>query len=133
MEKIGKEFVRQEIKYIPAKFQIINYYRNVYKCKSCGTDESNKEKTTIVKTHVPTALISYSFASPSLATEVIYQKYYMGVSLYRQEKVWDDRGLVLPRNVSCNSCIKISEYYLENIWKLMFSKIKRKLPINSYR
>ena len=57
MEKIGKEFVRQEIKYIPAKFQIINYYRNVYKCKSCGTDESNKEKTTIVKTHVPTALI----------------------------------------------------------------------------
>lgn len=29
MEKIGKEFVRQEIKYIPAKFQIINYYREV--------------------------------------------------------------------------------------------------------
>lgn len=27
-----------------------------------------------------------------------------------------------PRNVSCNWCIKISEYYLENIWKLMFSK-----------
>ena len=125
MEKIGKEFVRQEIKYIPAKFQIINYYRNVYKCKGCGTDESNKEKPTIVKTHVPTALISHSFASPSLATEVIYQKYYMGVPLYRQEKVWDDRGLVLPRNVSCNWCIKISEYYLENIWKLMFSKLKQ--------
>lgn len=125
MEKIGKEFVRQEIKYIPAKFQIINYYRNVYKCKSCGTDESNKEKPTIVKTHVPTALISHSFASQSLATEVIYQKYYMGVPLYRQEKVWDDRGLVLPRNVSCNWCIKISEYYLENIWKLMFSNLKQ--------
>ena len=55
MKKIGKEYVRQEIKYIPAKFQVINYYRNVYKCESCGTDESNKDTATIVKTHVPTA------------------------------------------------------------------------------
>ena len=125
MKKIGKEYVRQEIKYIPAKFQVINYYRNVYKCESCGTDESNKDTATIVKTHIPTALLMHSFVSPSLATEVIYQKYYMGVPLYRQEKVWDDRGLVLPRNVSSNWCIKISEYYLENIWKLMFSKLKQ--------
>lgn len=125
MKKIGKKFVRQEIKYIPAKFQIINYYSNVYKCEGCGTDESNKDTATIVKTHVPTALLTHSFVSPSLATEVLYQKYYMGVPLYRQEKVWDDRGLVLPRNVSSNWCIKISEYYLENIWKLMFSKLKQ--------
>lgn len=129
MEKIGKEYVRQEIKYIPAKFQIINYYRNVYKCQSCGTDENAKDTATIVKTHVPTALLSHSFVSPSLATEVIYQKYYMGVPLYRQEKVWDDRGLVLPRNVSSNWCIKISEYYLENIWKLMFSKLKQNCQV----
>ena len=42
-----------------------------------------------------------------------------------QKEEKDDRGLVLPRNVSCNWCIKISEYYLENIWKLMFSKLKK--------
>ena len=42
-----------------------------------------------------------------------------------QKEEKDDRGLVLPRNVSCNWCIKTSEYYLENIWKLMFSKLKQ--------
>lgn len=129
MKKIGKEYVRQELKYIPSKFQIISYYRNVYKCESCGTDESTKDTTTIVKTHVPTALLTHSFVSPSLATEVIYQKYYMGVPLYRQEKVWDDRGLILPRNVSSNWCIKISEYYLENIWNLMLSKLKQNCQV----
>ena len=124
MKKIGTEFVRQEVKFIPAKFKIVNYVRNVYKCEKCGTEESEKETATIVKTHVPNALLSHSFASSSLATEVIYQKYYMGVPLYRQEKVWDDRGLVLPRSMSANWCIKISEYYLENIYKLMLKKLK---------
>ena len=42
-----------------------------------------------------------------------------------QKEEKDDRGLVLPRNVSCNWGIKISEYYLENIWKLMFSNLKQ--------
>lgn len=45
----------------------------------------------------------------SLCAEVIYQKYYMGTPLYRQEKMWDDLGLVLPRNMMANWCIKISQ------------------------
>ena len=124
MKKIGTEFVRQEIRFIPAKLKLVNYVRNVYKCEVCGTDESEKETATIVKTHVPNALLVHSFASSSLATEVIYQKYYMGVPLYRQEKVWDDRGLVLPRSMSANWCIKINQYYLNNIYELMLKKLK---------
>ena len=124
MKKIGQEYVRQEIEFIPAKLKIKNYIRNVYKCEKCGTEESEKDTPTIVKTHVPNAILTHSFASPSLATEVIYQKFYMGVPLYRQEKIWDDRGLVLPRSMSANWCIKISEYYLENIYKLMLKKLK---------
>lgn len=61
---------------------------------------------------------------PSLASEVIYQKYYMGAPLYRQEKMWDDLGLVLPRNMMANWCIKLSEYYLEPLYNLMLKKIK---------
>ncbi len=123
MKKIGEEFVRQEIEFIPAKMKIKNYIRNVYKCEKCGTEGSEKDTPTIVKSHVPNAIITHSFASPSLATEVIYQKFYMGVPLYRQEKVWDDRGLILPRSMSANWCIKISEYYLSNIYKLMIKKL----------
>ena len=124
LKPIGKEVVRQEIEYVPAKLKLVNYVRNIYKCEECGTEKSEKETPTIVKTKTPRALLTHSFASASLATEVIYQKYYMGVPLYRQEKVWDDRGLVLPRNMMANWCIKLSEYYLEPIYNLMLKKLK---------
>ena len=126
LKKIGTEVVRQEIEYVPAKLKLINYVRNIYKCEKCGTEGSKKETPTIIKTKTPRALLPHSFASASLATEVIYQKYYMGVPLYRQEKVWDDRGLVLPRSMTSNWCIKLSEYYLEPIYKLMLKEIKEK-------
>lgn len=124
LKKIGTEVVRQEIEYIPAKLKLVNYVRNIYKCEKCGTEESEKETPTIIKIKTPRALLSHSFASASLATEVIYQKYYMGVPLYRQEKVWDDRGIVLPRSMTANWCIKLSEYYFEPIYELMLKKMK---------
>jgi len=124
VKKIGTEVVRQEIEYIPAKLKLKTYVREVYKCEECGTEKSKKETQTITKPKVPSPILTHSFASSSLATEVIYQKYYMGVPLYRQEKVWDDKGLVLPRSMTSNWCIKISEYYLESIYELMLKKIK---------
>lgn len=116
LKPVGKKIVRQEIEFEPAKFKIKEYIKTVYKCVKCGTKESEKATSTFVETEVPKALITHSFASPSLATEVIYQKYYLGVPLYRQEKMWDDKGLVLPRNMMANWVIKISEYYLESLY-----------------
>ena len=124
LKKIGTEVVRQEIEYVPSKLKLKTYVREVYKCEECGTEGSEKETATILKTKTPNPILTHSFASSSLATEVIYQKYYMGVPLYRQEKVWDDRGLVLPRNMMANWCIKIVQYYLEPIYELMLKKIK---------
>lgn len=123
LEKISKKIVRKEIKYIPAKFIITNYVQYTYKCKNCGTKNSKKETSTFVKTEVPKGILPHSFVSPTLATEVIYQKYYLGVPLYRQEKMWEDKGLVLPRNMMANWNIKIKEYYLENLYKLMHKKL----------
>lgn len=124
LKQVGKEVVRQEIEFIPAKFKIKSYVRYTYKCEKCGTNDSKKETPTFVKTKLPNAILTHSFVSPSLATEVIYQKYYMGVPLYRQEKVWDDRGLVLPRSMMSNWCIKLTEYYFNDLYKLMLKKIK---------
>ena len=126
LQVIGKEVVRQEIEYIAPKLRIKSYVRYAYKCDKCGTDESKKETSTFVKPKMPNALLTHSFVSPSLATEVIYQKYYMGVPLYRQEKVWDDRGLVLPRSMMANWCIKITEYYLTKLYELMLKELKAK-------
>ena len=124
IKPIGKEVVRQEIEYVPAKLVLKNYVRYVYKCEVCGTDKSEKATSTIIKTKTPKALLAHSFVSPSLASEVIYQKYYMGSPLYRQEKMWDDLGLILPRNMMANWCIKLSEYYLEPLYNLMLKKLK---------
>lgn len=44
--------------------------------------------------------------------------------LYRQEKIWDDRGLILPRNMMANWCIKLSQYYLEPIYNLMLNQMR---------
>ena len=119
LKQIGKKVVRQEIKYVPAKLQLINYVQYTYMCKEC-----EKENNTFVKSKIPKALLAHSFVSPSLATEVMYQKYYLGVPLYRQEKMWDDKGLVLPRNMMANWNIKLSQYYLEPLYKLMLKEIK---------
>ena len=124
LNKITTEVLRQEIEYVPAKLKLKTYVREVYKCTKCGTAESEKETPTIVKVKAPRALLAHSFASSSLAAEVIYEKYYMGVPLYRQEKSWDDKGLVLPRSMTSNWCIKLSEYYSEPIYKLMLKKLK---------
>ena len=124
LELVGKKVVRQEIEYKPAELIIKEYVQYIYQCKECGTEGSEKETPTFYKAEMPKPLLTHSFASPSLATEILYQKYYLGVPLYRQEKMWDDKGLVLPRNMMANWCIKINEYYLNYIYELMQKELK---------
>lgn len=125
LEEIGTQVVRTEIEYTPAKLEIHTVVKKVYKCTNCGKKDSEKETPTIVEAKVPQPVLTHSFASPSLAAEVLYQKFYMGVPFYRQEKVWDDRGLVLPRSMMANWAIKITEYYFEGLYNLMFEKLKQ--------
>lgn len=115
LKLVGRKVVRTEIGFTPAIFNITEYVQNIYKCTKCGTEESKKETPTFVKAEVPKPLLVHSFASPALAAEVFYQKYYLGVPFYRQEKMWDNKGLVLPRNMMANWAIKINEYYLDNL------------------
>ena len=125
LKNVGKKVVRQEIEFEPPKFKIKEYIKFVYKCEDCGEKEGTGDTNTFVEAKVPKPLLAHSFASPSLATEVMYQKYYLGVPLYRQEKMWDDKGLVLPRNMMANWVIKISEYYLNHIYELIEKQIKK--------
>lgn len=53
----------------------------------------------------------------------MYQKYYLGVPLYRQESFWYDKGLILPRNTLANWNITLSEYYFKNLYNLMHEVI----------
>ena len=129
IELVGKKVVRQEVEYKPAELILKEYVKYVYKCKECGTEKSQKETPSFYEAKVPKPLLSHSFVSASLATEVIYQKYYLGVPLYRQEKMWEDKGLILPRNMMANWCIKINEYYLNYIYELMLKEIKNSCEV----
>lgn len=88
---VGKKVVHQEICYTPPTIEIKEYVQCIYKCTKCGTEGSEKETPTFMRAEIPKPLLTHSFVSPSLATEVFYQKYYLGVPFYRQEKMWDDR------------------------------------------
>ena len=126
---LGKKLIRQEVEYVPAKLRVINFVQVTYKCVSCGTNESDNESPTFVKAKLPNPILTHSFASSSLITEIMYQKYFMGAPLYRQESFWEEKGLILPRNMMANWIIKTSEYYLEPLYNLMIKNLKSKCQL----
>ena len=69
---IGKEVIRKENEYIPAKVTVKEYVSYHYSCPECkNTDESYIIKATTEKK----SLMKHSLASPSSVAWTIYQKY----------------------------------------------------------
>jgi len=52
MECIGKEFVRHEFRFTPAKGKVVNIYRETYKCPECAISEEHPDDQTFVKAPV---------------------------------------------------------------------------------
>lgn len=121
--KVGRKLVRQRVEYIPARLAVVSVYQNTYKCESCGSDDSENTNDHFVKAAIPRPLLNHSFVSASLASQIIYQKYFMGMPLNRQEKFWYDLGLALPRGTMASWCNKLTEYYLKPIRDLMHKEI----------
>lgn len=108
LRPIGKEVVREELEYIPAKLQIVRYVRMAYECQCC----KHTDHPFIKKALTPTSLMNHSLASPSSVANVMYQKYVNSVPLYRQEKDWEQMGLSLSRATMANWVIRCSQDYL---------------------
>lgn len=108
LKPLGKEVVREELEYIPAKLQIVRYVRMAYECPKCKHTES----PFIKKALTPTSLMNHSLASPSSVANVMYQKYVNSVPLYRQEKDWEQLGISLSRATMANWVIRCSQDYL---------------------
>lgn len=53
----------------------------------------------------------------------------MRVPFYRQELVFDELGMVLPRNMMANWVIKSNEYYLSALVDLMLKKMKQECEV----
>ena len=116
MEKIGKEYVREELVYVPAVLKLVKYYRATYKCPSCTDGFTPDVDHHFVKSEVPAALIPHGFASESLVSWCMYQKYVLAVPLYRQEQNWLQFNVELSRTTMANWIIYCAEHYLVHIY-----------------
>ena len=123
LEPIGKEFVRHEFRYTPAKGEIINIYRETYKCPVCSTANSMAENIKFVKSHVPEALIPNSYTSESVVAWVMYQKFSNAMPLYRQEQDWKQLGVPFTRATLANWII----YCAKNYFKPVYDYLHRQL------
>ena len=122
LKPLGKEIVREELEYIPAKLRIIRYVRYSYECPKC----KHTDHPFIQKALTPSSLMNHSLASPSSVAQVMYQKYVNSVPLYRQEKDWEQLGISLSRATMANWIIRCAEDYLipitEHLQKLLLKR-----------
>lgn len=89
LEEIGREVIRRELEYIPARVKVIEHISVRYGCPACKAED----ESFIIKAPVPRALMKHSIASESSAAWTMYQKYANGLPLYRQEKDWLQYGI----------------------------------------
>lgn len=123
MECIGKEFVRHEFRFIPAKGKVVNIYRETYKCLKCAVSEDNPDDLTFVKAPVADALIPGSYASESVVAWVMNQKYQNGLPLNRQEQDWAQLGVPLNRATLANWIIYCSENYFSPVYDYFYRQL----------
>ena len=135
MEVIGKEFVRDELVYVPARMFVGKHYVETTRCVSCGIDESRDNENdkdiprqVIIKATTPAALIPGSFCSPELLAHILYSKYVQAVPLYRQEKDYAACGAKISRQTMSNWVIWAAINKAKPVFDIM-KKILLALPV----
>ena len=120
LELIGKEVIRKEIEYIPAKVTVKEYVSYHYGCSECkNTDEPYIIKATTEKK----SLMKRSLASLSSVAWTIYQKHANAMPLYRQEKDWKQYGIELSRTTLANWIIYCSKHYFNPLYEFFHRKL----------
>ena len=116
MEAIGKEFVRREFRFTPARGEVVNIYRETAKCPVCSTAPAMAEAVRFARAHVPEALIPHSYASASAVAWTMYQKYANSLPLYRQEQDWKQTGVTLSRATLANWVLYCAGNYFSPLY-----------------
>jgi len=116
LKVIGKQLIRTEVEFIPAKLKVKQIVRQVAKCESCGTKDSASQSPVFVKAAIPVPVLPHSISTPSIVAQVMYQKFVMGLPFNRQEREWFRMGLVLTRADMAYWTIRCSEEWLSPIY-----------------
>ena len=113
LKEIGEE-VSESLEIIPAQVKVIRMIRKKYACPACRKE---------VKTApLPPSILPKSIASPSMISYIATSKYEDALPLYRQEKIFDRIGVVVPRQTMARWLIEISEQLIP-IYNLLQDKL----------
>ena len=137
MRVIGKEYVREELVYIPAKIFRRKHYAEVVKCPECGTNEAEdissetSTKSIIVKAAVKASVLPKSYSSPELLSHILYEKYSKGVPLERQAKDFKNLGADISTATLANWVIESSKLYLKPIYEYLHNELLKEEIIHA--
>ena len=112
---MGYTFIREELRITPAKVVRVRYMQEKLICPACREEDD----TTITQAKTPTALMPHSLASPDMVAMVMYQKSFLHLPFYRQEKDWKEKGVPLPRETAANWYNTCALEYLLPIYQAM--------------
>lgn len=114
--KLKDDEVYKELERIPASYKVIEHHIGVY--------ASNGDGNKIVRGNAPKRLLSHSILTPSLAASVFTAKYVNALPLNRISEAYGYDGINISRQVMAGWMIKINEYYLEPVHRMMKETLK---------
>ena len=112
---VTKETVKR-LKFIPARFEVVEEVTFVYSCPKCGAMK-RPEKTA--------SLLKGSVATPSLVAGIMNAKYVNGMPLARQEREFARYDLDLSTKTMANWIIQCADRYLQPLYDLMKEELLR--------
>ena len=117
--KIGEEFVRRELVFIPAKLKVVKIYSFNYSCPECSKrDIPVMKKGKDGKPHM-----LYGMASAGTVAWVMYQKFCNSLPYCRQEKDWKQYGAAITRATMANWVIRNSEAFFRPMYEYFHRKL----------
>jgi transposase len=118
LHKIG-ETRSEKLEFVPAHIEVIETVRPKYACKFC---EKNGTANHIKIAPMPSTPIPKGIATASLLSQLITAKYQYGLPLYRQEKMFNDYGISLPRQTMSDWLLRSSKLLMP-----LYEVLKQKL------
>jgi transposase len=99
LKKVGEDSSIQ-VDYIPETFKVIEHITLKYCCRECETIQSAKK---------PETAIPKCMATAGFIAEVIIKKYEQHLPLYRQSKIFERLGAVIPDNTLGNWVMRAAD------------------------
>ena len=116
---VTKETVKR-LKFVPAKFEVVEEVTYVYSCPECGSMKRPEK--------IPPLVSGGSIATPSLVAGIMNAKYVNGMPLARQEREFARYGLNLSTKTMVNWIIGCADRYL----KLLYDRMKEEFLKSRY-